>query len=211
MGVIIATLFATLTQAACPTRADLAYGILFSFPTKNTTLTRRHRALQGPYIGETFVNGLFDDTQTVTYAGLFTYKYFSRGKLIQFEEPQNDISALLNFESGSEHPFQSVRYNPQRPEKRWLVDATFKIEQANDFSIDGCRYKAVNITETIALTRPDKSVHNSTETYTFLPELFLKVAGKDYRYGDVSFIRKRRFFDGKDWPFSKDPVANLLD
>ena len=190
----------------CPTAADLKDGIVFETPAKRLSLIKRYRQLEGPYVGTNYVNGIFPDGMTVLYAGLFTYKYWDEntGDIVQSEEPQTDLSQLLLFEPGTRHAFESIRYNPRRPERKWRIEAEYLIEDAGQFEIGACAYAAVRITREGTLTLPDGSVKPDRESFVFIPELLLPVSGSGFRYGDVLAVRKKTLLDGWTWPFSTD-------
>ncbi len=197
--------------SGCPDSADLDYGIVFTSPARQGELYQRYRRLEGPYIGINYVNGIFPDGTSVSYSGLFTYKHWRNGEVIQYEEPQTDLTELLKFEVGSTHTYESVRYDPQSPDRRWYDSIEYRIEAAEDFSIGHCSYAAVQISLEGTITLPDGEISQVRENYTFIPELLLKVSGTDFRWGDISSVRKRSVLDGWTWPFSWNAAGVLGD
>lgn len=195
----------------CPVTADLNDGIVFTDPARQGELDQRYRRLEGPYIGVNYVNGIFPDGTTVSYSGLFTYKHWRKGEVIQYEEPQTDLTELLEFKAGSTHSFESIRYNPQTPDRKWHISAEYRIETAEDFSIGRCSYTAVQISREGTLTLPDGKTKRDRERYIFVPELLLKVSGTGVGWGDISNVRKRTILDGKKWPFSSNAADVLRD
>jgi len=193
----------------CPSAVDLNNGIVFTDPARKGELERRYRRLEGPYIGVSYVNGIIPDGTTVSYAGLFTYKHWRYGEVIQYEEPQTDLTALLKFETGSSHSYESVRYNPQNPERKWHLSAKYQIEEVEDFAIGNCTFNAVKISREGTLTLPDGKTKRDREDYIFVPELLLRVSGTGVRWGDISKVRKRTILDERKWPFSTD-AADVL-
>ena len=115
-------------SSSCPVADDLEHGIVFTDPARVGELYRRYRRLDGPFLGVNYINGIFPDGTTVSYSGLFTYKHWRNGELIQYEEPRTDLSALLRFEPGTEHRFESTRLNPRNPSRRWQISATYFVE-----------------------------------------------------------------------------------
>lgn len=193
----------------CPVAADLNDGIVFTDPARQGELDQRYRRLEGPYIGVNYVNGIFPDGTTISYSGLFTYKHWRNGEVVQYEEPQTDLTELLKFKAGSTHAFESFRYNPQTPDRKWHITAEYRIETAEEFSIGRCSYAAVQISREGTLTLPDGKTKRDRERYIFVPELLLKVSGTGVKWGDISNVRKRTILDGKTWPFSND-AADVL-
>jgi hypothetical protein len=194
----------------CPDSADLDYGIVFTNPVRWGEAYQRYRRLEGPYIGINYINGIFPDGTTVSYSGLFTYKHWRKGEVTQYEEPQTDLTELLKFEVGSTHKYEGVRYDLQSPNRRWYLSTEYRIEAAEDFSIGGCSYAAVQISREGTITMPDGEIEQVQENYTFVPELLLNVSGDGSGWGDVSSVRKRSVLDGWTWPFSWY-AAGVLD
>jgi hypothetical protein len=197
--------------SGCPDSADLDYGIVFTSPARQGELYQRYRRLEGPYIGINYVNGIFPDGTSVSYSGLFTYKHWRNGEVIQYEEPQTDLTELLKFEVGSTHTYESVRYDPQSPDRRWYDSIEYRIEATEDFSIGHCSYAAVQISLEGTITLPDGEISQVRENYTFIPELLLKVSGTGFTWGDISSVRKRNVLDGWTWPFSWNAADILGD
>lgn len=209
MGYANPAISQVLNVFSCPDTADLDDGIVFTDPARQGELDQRYRRLEGPYLGINYINGILPDGTTVSYSGLFTYKHWRNGEVIQYEEPQTDLTELLKFEVGSTHIYEAVRYNPQSPDRRWHLSTEYRIEAAEDFSIGRCSYTAVQISREGTLTLPDGKIKTDRENYTFVPELLLRVSGTGVRWGDISNVRKRSVLDGRTWPFSRN-AAEIL-
>lgn len=197
--------------AACPTSDDLDYGIVFTTPATWGLMKQRYRRLEGDYIGENFIGGVFPDRTNISFAGLFTYKAWRDGELVQHEEPKTDLKGLTNFEPRTEYGFESVRSNHRDPSRKWLISAKYKIEKTEDISIGGCNYSAIIIRRNGKISYPDGRIKDVRENYLFVPELTLRVSSKHSPdHGLVSSVRKRSIFDQRRWPFVID-AANVLD
>ena len=196
---------------SCPVSSDLDHGIIVTNPATRGEIVRRYRPLEGSYIGVSYVNGILPDSATVSYSGLFTYKHWRGGGIIQYEEPKTDLTELLKFEAGSTHLYESIRHNPQFPDRKWFVSTKYQIEAAADFNIGGCSYASVQISRKGTITLPDGKVKRDREVYIFVPELLLRVSGTGMRWGNISNVRKRTILDGRKWPFSQDAADVLRD
>ncbi len=185
-------------SSSCPVADDLEHGIVFTDPARVGELFRRYRRLDGPFLGVNYVNGIFSDGTTVSYSGLFTYKHWRNGELVQYE-------------AGTEHRFESARVNPSNPSRRWQISATYFVEDAEDFQLGDCIYPAVRIRREGTLTRQDGEVRSDRENYIFIPELMLRVSGTGISYGDVSEVRSRTILDARTWPFTSDAVDVLAE
>lgn len=176
---------------ACLTRNDLEKGIVVTSPANNIDLLERYRRLEGPFIGKNRINGVFRDRINISYAGLFTYKFWRNGKLVQYEKPTNDISELLKFQPGTTHQIKTVRINPSRPGKEFAENYQISIKAADDYILSGCAYSAV------------KLIYSGTRkgSKIFIPELMLDVTSN--QWGDFHTIRKRNISDVQKWPFNK--------
>ncbi|WP_419902813.1 hypothetical protein [Kiloniella sp.] len=194
--------------SSCPTAADLDQGIIFTTPARVGVLYKRYRRLSGPLIGNNYINGIFPDRTSVTYAGLFTHKHWRDGNVIQYEEPLTDMSELLQFKVGTEHIFESVRYNPATPSRKVKTTATYFIEKADEVDLGGCIYSAVHIRKEGSMEMADGKVVSDNQSFRFIPKLYLKVSGN---YGDIEGVRNRRFWDNDNWPFSEKAVEVLSD
>ena len=200
-----------ISKQSCPSYKDLDKGIVYTKPARKGVLYLRHRRLKENYIGKNYINGIYPDGMVVTYGGLFTHKYWSNGHVIQFEKPKTDLTELMKFEVGTEHALESVRFNPQAPDKKWKIASKYKIKSSDDFKLGKCTYKAVRILREGTLTYPDGEVKLDKEEFIFIPELLLKVAKRNLSmaqkiiyYGDVSNVRKVDASDARKWPFTDD-------
>ena len=157
-----------------------------------------YRRLEGPYIAKNNINSIFKDRVNIQYAGLFSYKFWQNGQLVQQEELQNDISELLKFETGTVHKVETIRTNPTNPGRQWVENYTISIESADDYTLSNCQYSAV------------KLVYSGSETGTklYIPELFLDVTPS--QWGNYKTVRRRNKLDGKKWPFN-DTAVEALD
>lgn len=196
---------------SCPVSSDLDHGIIVTSPAGRGEIVRRYRRLEGSYIGVSYVNGIFPSGTTVSYSGLFTYKHWRGGRIIQYEEPKTNLTELLKFEVGSSHLYESVRYNPRLPDRKWFVSTKYRIEAAADFNIGGCSYASVQISREGTIMLPGRKVRRDREVYIFVPELLLRVSGTGMRWGSISSVRKRTILDGRGWPFSQDAASVLRD
>ena len=157
----------------------------------------RHRHLEGPYIATNDVNSVFKDRIKIQYAGLFTYKFWRNGKLVQQEDLQNDISELLKFEPGTTHQVKTRRFNPSNPKRDWVEDYTINVEAAEDHILSGCPYKTVKLTY--------RGSEHGLKFY--IPELMLDVTPN--QWGQYETIRKRGPLDGQKWPFNEFALGSL--
>ena len=202
---------AGLFSPDCPTAEDLDKGIVISDPARVGVLYKRYRRIEGPYIGWNYINGILADRTTISYAGLFTYKHWINGEVRQYEEPQVDLEALLRFEPGTQHAFESIRHNPQKPERKWRVSAVYHINEAADLELGGCTYQAVQLRLIGTLTYPDGETKPIREENIFVPELMLKVTGTGVYYDDIDAVRPRTWIDADKWPFTDNPGAVLAE
>lgn len=199
----------SLFFGSCPTNDDLENGIVVTDPARVGDLSFRYRKLDGPYFGKNYVNGIFADGMSISYAGLFIYKHWKDGKIIQYEELQVDLTNLLRFEIGTTHPFESVRYNPSNPSRMWETSAEYRVDSAPDFQLGECTYSAVRLRLDGTLYSADGKVIEVREDYTFLPELLLRVSGTGIYWGDISHVKNKTILDGRKWSFSSD-AADVL-
>jgi len=185
-------------HSKCLTMRDLDKGFVVTVPANNRDITRYYRRLKGPYIAKNDINSPFQNRVNIQYAGLFSYKFWRNGKLTQQEFPQNDLSELLKFETGTSHKVETIRTSPLNPDQEWVEDYIISIENAEDYALSGCSYATV------------KLVYSGTETGTklYIPELMLDVSPS--QWGNYETIRKRRKLDGQKWPFN-DSAFDALD
>ena len=176
---------------------DLKEGLVVTSPANNIDILRRHRKLKGPYIAKNDINSIFSDRINIRYADLFSYKFWRRGQLVQYEEPQNDISELLKFETGTTHKIETIRINPSRQGRQWIENYTISIEKAEDTILSDCSYSTVKL----IYSGSDKG------TKLYIPELFLDVTPN--QWGDYKTIRKRNKLDGQKWPFNSSAIDAL--
>ncbi|MCK7611302.1 hypothetical protein [Roseibium sediminicola] len=161
-------------------------------------------------IGHSYVNGIFaDHGVTISYGGLFTHKAIRGGKVVQLEEPETDLSELFKFEVGTKHEFASVRSDPGRTNRKWEISATFFIEEADDYLLSDCRYRAVTIRREGVIRYPDGKIKQDNQSFLFVPDLFLKVAGSGISYGNIEIVRQRSWLDSNRWPFTDDADSVL--
>jgi len=176
---------------------DLKEGLVVTSPANNNDIDMRHRHLKGPYVASNAINSVFSDRINIRYADLFSYKFWRNGQLIQNEEPQNDISELLNFEIGTTHKVETIRTNPIMQGRQWVENYTISIQKAEDIVLSGCSYSTVKLT------------YSGSEkgTKLYIPELLLDVTPN--QWGEYHTIRKRNLLDGQKWPFNKSPIDAL--
>ncbi len=203
---------------ACPTGEDLDRGIVYLHPAKDLRKRgaylyhpRHYRRLDGPLFGFATTHEALADTVSVSYAGLFTFRYWINGELRRPEEPLVDLSALLEFVPGTSHPFATVRRNPRTPDREWTTVGTYDVEAADDVEIDGCIYEAVELRRDLTVTDADGKEVSTKSSILYVPELMLPITGGLMPRGtSVARVRKRNVFDGKAYPFNAEP-ADVLD
>lgn len=198
--------------SSCPTTTDLDQGLVITHPASKGEILVRYRRLDGPLIGHSYMNGIFADRGvTISYAGLFTYKAIRGGKVVQLEEPKTDLNDLLKFEVGTKHDFASVRSSPDRSGRKLEIAASFFIDKADDYVLSNCSYRAVRIRREGVIRFPDGKVKRDNQSFLFVPDLLLKVAGSGISYGNIEFVRQRSWLDKNRWPFTDDADSVLED
>ena len=180
----------------CPTTKDLDAGIVVTTEARIGELSIRYRRLDEAFMGKSYIDGVFANGKTVQTAGLFTYKHWSGGKLVQIEKPETDLSDLYRFEAGTEHRYVATRYSSLFPKRKWKEDGLIKISPAEDVTLGDCVYPAV-------------SIEFDGDTSIFVPELMLETLSPRAKYGGVKNVRKRKASDKKLWPFVQGAKAAI--
>ena len=213
---IVLLLFGKIEYASakdvCLTRQSLNEGLVYTYLAASGAQYVNYRLLDGPYVGHHRRSSLESSGSTISisYAGLFTYKYWRDGKLVQYEEPQSDMSAFLRFEPGSKHQFKSIRYAYRKTTQVWRTDLNYEILSAEDIKLGDCTYETVLLQSEGTVTYPDGIVHEVQGKFRYLPELMIRISGIGYKVEDVSDVRRRRLWDGWRWPFNSD-YKSVLD
>ena len=191
---------------ACPTRQSLHDGLVYTYLSGGGAQYVNYRLLDGPYVGRHLRSSRKSSGSTISisYAGLFTYKYWQDGKLVQYEEPQSDMSEFLRFEPGSKHQFKSIRYAYRKTTQEWRTDLSYEILEAEDIKLGDCTYETVLLQSEGTVIYPDGTVHEVQGKFRYLPDLMIRISGIGYKVEDVSDVRHRRLRDGWRWPFNSD-------
>ena len=215
--------FATMAPAhafnpfSCPKATDLPKGIVFFQPARGRSrmggdlfFPKRYRQLDGPFMGSSHIDERLNRSTVIRFAGLFTYKAWENGKLIQSEEPQVDLTEFLKFEPGTSHAYETLRVDPRNPARTWRTKGTFHITDAGTFNASGCEYAMVELRLDGNVTDPEGAVRASKWKFLYLPELWLKIHGETHVFGKhIGKVRKRTVLDGAVWPFTSDAAAVL--
>ncbi len=182
----------------CPDGNSLNEGFVYTNPAGQFDLEFPYRKLEGPFIAREKLSG-----RSISYAGLFTHKYWDNGKLIQFEEPISDMSGLLKFEVGTQHEIQTVRYNPQEPQRKWNITSRYDIKNSEKLEFGWCSYSTLNIDISHTITYPDGKIKTNNEKIKYIPELMLMTFSNAPPRINITKIRKKKSSEGK-WPFTSD-------
>ncbi len=182
----------------CPNAESLAEGFIYTDSVGKMDFNRGIRRLEGPFIAK---EGLLSNS--ISYAGLFTHKYWENGGIIQYEEPLSDMSELLKFEIGKEYEIKTIRYNPQKPDHKWYQTSNYTIERSKELILGWCSYSALIIDINKTITYPDGNVKTNNEKITFIPELMLITDTSDIYSVNVTKVRAKRDSD-RNWAFTSD-------
>jgi hypothetical protein len=186
------------TSIFCPNSESLSEGYIYTMPIGRFEMEFPYRRLEGFLIAKKSLSGA-----TISYAGLFTHKYWEKGQLIQLEEPTTDMSELFKFEAGTKHEIKTIRYNPQEPARKWHINSTYSINSSAPIELGWCSYSGVNIHLNQTISYPDGKVKTKNKDIKYIPELMIMSYSSGPRIINITKVRKKKLSE-KQWPFTSD-------